>query len=142
MAKVRSYFDRVRVPFDTGSESLVEQHHANECNINTIVAKARRGVPMPFVKEAGLYGDFTKITDFASARNQIIAAEQAFMALPAALRARFKHDPANLLAFLDDESNRKEAESLGLVIPMEVVEKVVSESETSETPASSPAQNS
>lgn len=44
------------------------------------------------------------------------------MSLPAELRKRFRNDPGMLLAFLEDPQNRAEAESLGLVDRMPVVD--------------------
>ena len=61
------------------------------------------------------YGDFSGITDYHTAMNAVIAAEDGFMALPADLRARFQNDPAQLIDFLSDENNRSEAEKLGLL---------------------------
>jgi len=61
------------------------------------------------------YGDFTGIGDYHTALNRVIAAQDEFEALPAQIRARFNNDPAELIAFLDDDNNRPEAESLGLV---------------------------
>ena len=61
------------------------------------------------------YGDFTTVADFHAAQNIIAEATQSFDLLPAALRKRFDNDPAKLLEFLEDDSNREEAIKLGLV---------------------------
>jgi phage internal scaffolding protein len=61
------------------------------------------------------YGDFTGIGDYHTALNQVIAAEDEFMSLPATLRARFENDPAQLIEFLDNPQNKDEAVQLGLV---------------------------
>jgi len=63
------------------------------------------------------YADFTGISDYHSAMNQVAQANEAFDAMPAKLRARFNNSPAELMAFLEDDSNRSEAEKLGLVVP-------------------------
>jgi len=65
------------------------------------------------------YGDFTGISDYHSALNQITAAQQGFMQLPAELRSRFDNDPGKLLEFLGDEKNLDEAIKLGLVDPID-----------------------
>jgi phage internal scaffolding protein len=49
--------------------------------------------------------------------NQVIAAEDEFMRLPADLRARFENDPAQLIEFLENLENKDEAIKLGLVNP-------------------------
>ena len=47
--------------------------------------------------------------------NQIVAAQEAFNGLPAAVRKRFGNDPGQMLDFLDDPQNASEAVKLGLV---------------------------
>ena len=42
-------------------------------------------------------------------------ARESFAMLPSSIRKRFDNDPGLLLAFLDDENNREEAFSLGLI---------------------------
>ena len=53
--------------------------------------------------------------DYQDAYNMVVKAEEAFMTLPAAVRARFANDPAGIFAFLQDPSNRDEAVQLGLI---------------------------
>ena len=47
----------------------------------------------------------------------VMAADDAFMALPANIRERFNNDPAELVDFVSDDRNRSEAIDLGLVPP-------------------------
>jgi phage internal scaffolding protein len=61
------------------------------------------------------YGDFTGLDDYQSAIGYVRASGEAFMALPADLRARFHNDPSEILAFMDVEANRAEAIELGLL---------------------------
>ena len=63
------------------------------------------------------YGDFTDAMDYHSALNAVIAADAAFMELPASVRARFSNDAGAFVAFCSDPANRAEAEALGLVMP-------------------------
>ena len=95
--------------------SLTQQHFKDETDIINIL---RQFIITGLLPEAPLsprYGDFTGIVDYHSALNQVIAAEDEFMSLPADLRARFQNDPAQLIAFINDENNRSEAEKLGLL---------------------------
>lgn len=95
--------------------SLAQQHMKEETDINNIVERwTRTGIP-PEVNATPQYGDFTGVSDYHSAMNAVIAADQAFMTLDAKTRAKFDNDPAKLLAFLSDEKNREEAIELGLV---------------------------
>jgi len=95
--------------------SLAQQHYKEECDINTILQKFNITGMLPESPLSPRYGDFTGIGDYHTALNRVIAAQDEFEALPAQIRARFNNDPAELIAFLDDDNNRPEAESLGLV---------------------------
>lgn len=96
-------------------ESLTQQQFLEESDINTIVERFGLNGEMPSSPVVPQYGDFTGITDFQSAMNAVVQAQANFMELPAKVRARFSNDPQELLEFLGDANNRKEAEALGLV---------------------------
>ena len=61
------------------------------------------------------YGDFSTVDDFQAAQNIVIQANEAFLALPAAVRDRMHNSPAELLRFVADADNLEEAIELGLV---------------------------
>lgn len=108
----------VGIVFDP-DENMTEQHHAEDCDINNIIAKYTRtgvlGDPFAMPSVSAQFGDFTAISDYQTAMNNLIQAQQAFEALPAALRKEFDNDPAKLLDFLGKEENRDEAIRLGLI---------------------------
>lgn len=112
--------------------SLAKQSFKEECDINTIIDRFGIGYEMPEGVVAPVYGDFTEVKSFQDAVNAIAAANESFDALPAAVRARFRNDPAGFVDFCSDELNRAEAEKLGLVFKKEVVPAATS------TPAASP----
>lgn len=93
-----------------------QQQFRDECDINVIVRRfgVTGALPVPSARLPS-YGDFSQVTDFQTAMNQVLEARAAFMDLPARTRERFANDPGRLLAFLADESNRDEAVRLGLV---------------------------
>jgi len=95
--------------------SLAQQHFKEECDINNILQKFNITGLLPEAPLSPRYGDFTGIGDYHTALNRVIAAQDEFEALPAQIRARFQNDPAQLIEFLENESNRPEAEKLGLV---------------------------
>lgn len=96
--------------------SLAKQSFREECDINTIIERFGLGYEMPDGVVAPTYGDFTHVRDFHTAMNAIASANEAFDALPASVRARFQNDPGQFVDFVSEESNRAEAESLGLVV--------------------------
>jgi phage internal scaffolding protein len=100
-------------------KSLTQQQFVEESDINFIADRFGLTGEMPTVTQLPQYGDFTGIFDFQSAQNQVIEATRQFMTLPAKMRARFQNSPQQLLEFLGDEGNRKEAEFLGLIQPKE-----------------------
>lgn len=107
--------------------SMTIQSEKDSCDVNKIVAKhglknrSIRNIASIlantpyFRRDEPQYGDFTGICDYASAMIRTREAGDAFMQLPSALRKRFSNDPAQLVAFLDDENNRAEAIELGLI---------------------------
>ena len=106
--------------------SLAQQHFKDECDINNILRQFNLTGLLPESPLSPRYGDFTGIGDYHTALNQVIAAEDEFMSLPATLRARFENDPAQLIEFLDKPENFDEAISLGLVNkkPVEIPQPV------------------
>ena len=72
---------------------------------------------MPSNVRTPQYGDFIEATDYHTALNAVRAADAAFMELPADIRTRFNNDAGAFVDFVSDDSNRAEAEKLGLVLP-------------------------
>lgn len=120
MPKIYSVFDSPPA-VDTSfiGESLTQQSFLEESNINTIISKYQTtGLLVDPLVSSTLqpqFADFTNVTDFHSAQIMLSNARESFAMLPASIRKRFDNDPGLLLAFLDDENNREEAFSLGLI---------------------------
>lgn len=115
-------YDVDKASDDSGLEckdpSLAQQHMAEECDINYIVE--RFGVTGQFPvapSHTPTYGDFTGIGDYRQALDAVMAADEAFMALPAKIRERFDNDPALFVDFCssNDPADRSEAMELGLI---------------------------
>jgi len=100
---------------DCEDPSLAQQHYKDESDINNILRQFNVTGLLPQAPLSPRYGDFSGITDYHSALNAVIAAEDGFMALPADLRAKFNNDPELLINFLDDPKNKDQAIALGLV---------------------------
>ena len=116
--------------------TLAQQQYKDESDINNILRQFNITGQLP-VALSPRYGDFTGISDYKTALDRVIAADEEFLALPAELRARFDNEPANLIEFLDNESNRAEAEKLGLVAPIENLNNVPVVEEQTPTPKES-----
>lgn len=102
--------------------SMTRQAFADECDVNKIVARAERtGVISHYNQAEPRFMDVSDMVDFQTAMNVVISTQDAFDALPSAVRFRFANDPAALVSFLADASNREEAISLGLINPAQDV---------------------
>lgn len=123
-------YDPDEVSAETGlaidpEEGVTQQQFADECDINTIVKRFGMTGELPNGVNMPVIGDFTGITDFHTAMNVVKSAEAAFMELPANIRARFENDPGKVLNFLNNENNREEAISLGILEkPAEITRNV------------------
>jgi phage internal scaffolding protein len=95
--------------------TLAQQHAKDETDINTIVRRFGLTGELPNNVRVPRYGDFTMVSDYQTAMNMVMEANEAFMQLPAEVRSRFNNDPGALVDFISDESNRAEAAKLGLV---------------------------
>lgn len=92
-----------------------QQQFKDEADINVIVRRFGLTGQMPETVRVPHSGDFTGIVDFQGAMNAVVQAREAFMELPAELRARFDNSPQKLMVFVADGNNRAEAERLGLI---------------------------
>lgn len=96
-------------------ESLARQSEAEDADINTIVRRFGLTGQLPDNIRLPQYGDFTNITSYHEAMNQVARAGEEFDKLPAAIRARFHNDPEEFVEFCSDKQNEDELEKLGLL---------------------------
>lgn len=97
--------------------SLAVQSELQDTDINYIVRQfgITGALPNGDIRMPS-YGDFTtQVTDYQSALNLLLDADESFMSLSADVRKRFDNSPAKLLDFLNDSDNMDEAVKLGLV---------------------------
>lgn len=94
-------------------ESLTQQHFTEEVDINVIVRRFGLTGQLPQAVSAGVYGDFTGISDFDSALETIERTRERFMALPAELRERFDNDPAVLVRYAETMSEQELVATFG-----------------------------
>lgn len=96
--------------------SLAQQNSKEECDINTIVKRFNLTGELPSGLSVPQYSDFGDVTDYHTAMNMVIAADNAFMAMPAAIRARFNNDAGAFVDFVSDPNNKDEIDKLGLSV--------------------------
>jgi hypothetical protein len=112
----RNLDEAMRVQINTGPDTIVQKQFAKDADINELVRRfgLLGKLPEP-VTDPRFYGDVEDIPDLRTALDRIRDAQQRFAALPSRVRARFRNQPAELFAFLEDERNRPEAVQLGLL---------------------------
>lgn len=118
---MKSYVgERKRVQVDCGGVSRTKESEKESCDINKIIAKYRKTGVVTHRKEyGGRYGDFSSVTDFHTAQNVVLAAQEMFMTLPSHIRKKFRNDPGEFLAFVDDPANVEEMIEMGLAVRKE-----------------------
>lgn len=104
------------IVFDEASRT--QQHFKDECDIDRILKKySETGFLVSPLepRRPAKWGDFSSVADYQSAMNRLAGVQEAFEALPSRVRERFRNDPMQMLAFLEDPANKDEAVKLGLV---------------------------
>jgi hypothetical protein len=117
-----SHFRTKRTQLECTSPSLTKQSFRDECDINALMRRWSASgdlsnVLRSFELENGFrasYGDYTGVQSYHESLNRVLAAENAFMQLPSSLRERFRNDPGEFLAFVQDPANERELQTLGL----------------------------
>lgn len=129
--------DRLEVLTDVSGESMTKQSFKDECDINVIMARYERSGQLPLSDDVRAeFGDFSDSLSFHEASNRIIAAQDAFMRVPAHIRAEFGNDPGRFLEFAIDPKNLDRMVELGLAVKRPPAKsEVVSTTETVAEPA-------
>jgi len=100
----------------TPEETRTQQQFISECDINNILKKYEQtSLLTPVNRSQGKYGDFTNVTDYQTALDKLMSAQDTFNSLPSSIRKRFQNDPALLIEFVNDDKNKNEAIELGLI---------------------------
>lgn len=109
--RIAERFDGTTFPDD----GMTQQEFKEDCDIPSIVNRAINEGIMPIVSGNPVYGDFSEVTDYKSALDAVIAANNAFMELPVEIRDIFGNNPEKFIAFVSDEKNKEEAVKMGLI---------------------------
>nr|WAE43895.1 MAG: internal scaffolding protein [Microviridae sp.] len=108
--KTKKYFNQ---------PSRTKQSFKAECDINLIMKRFKKVMSADYLTKfnsyvGGQFGDFSVVSDYRTAIEQVSQAKGVFGALPAKVRSRFSNDPASFLDFCHDPRNFDEMVSLGL----------------------------
>lgn len=117
--------------------SMTRQEFAEECDINTIMARydAHLSDPMRSVREP-MYVDFTNMPDTLMGTMALVQeASEAFYRLPAAVRREFDNDPVMFTDFASDPENIDQLRTWGLAKPLPAEPAAAPSSEPAPAPA-------
>lgn len=110
---------RVRVCTINNEPDMAQQQYKDSCDVNNIMKKYEQtGVITHLKAQQGHYADLGAPEDLLDAQMRVIRAQDAFMSLPAELRAKCDHDPSKFLKMLQDGSNDAELRKLGILAPV------------------------
>lgn len=96
---------------------MTQQQFRDDCDIQVLAARFGLTGEFPEPKSLAEYGDFSGVSDFHTAMNEVREAEQAFESLPVKLRTRFSNDPVEFWEWLHTSDNIDEAIELGILQP-------------------------
>lgn len=118
---------------DTGDERRTKQEFKNDVDLPEMMRKLLAGQSVNGARGSAKYEDFTNVGDYLQCQLALQNAQQQFAELPSRVRDRFKNDPAQLLAFIDDPVNYDEAVDLG-IFEAKPVPTAQETAESAETP--------
>lgn len=103
-----------RVTLICDDPSLTKQAFSKDSDIRTILARYAKTGILGDPAKTPIFGDFSN-TDYQASLDLVARVKSNFETLPVELRDRFDNSASNLLDFVADESNLKEAQELGLL---------------------------
>lgn len=113
-----AYGPKLKISMDfSASKDRTKQSFKAECDINTIMARARKTGVIDFANRyQPQYADVTGHT-YQAAQDTIARAKGMFFSMPAHVRDRFENNPRDFLAWIQNPNNQAEARTLGLMKP-------------------------
>lgn len=114
---IRRVKDHPRQVLMDFSPSRTKQAPAEACDVNSIMARYARTGVLPVMRMQGAYADVSGLSgfDYGQAQELLQRCNDAFMLLPAEVRASMDNDPAKFVQFVQDPANRDKAVELGLI---------------------------
>lgn len=119
MSKLRTaYGKKTRHSLKFSQPSMTKQEFRDECNVNNILDKYQRtGIITHLKQNKGAYDDFTQHGSYQESLNNVIEAENAFMALPSSIRKKFNNDPGAFCEYVANPENHSDLVEMGLAKP-------------------------
>jgi len=114
-------------------QTLTRESFKDECNINSIMAKAQRGISVPINSKSALFQDVSDIGTFQSMHLRMQEIQEEFLHnVPAEIRLRHGNDPGRFADWLQKPENKDEAIALGLIVDAERAAQIRAEAKADE----------
>lgn len=94
-----------------------QQQFKEETDINTIVERFGLTGQLPQNLRMPIQEEFVDVMDYQTALNKIMEADDAFMKMPAAIRAEFQNDAGKFVEFVTNKENIAKCREWGLAVP-------------------------
>ena len=88
------------VKLETGSETIVEQHHEETTNINKIIGRYKRGTPLP-INENANYADVSEVGELMDIKLMMSDMQKSYENLPDFIKEKL---PLADISSVTDES--------------------------------------
>ncbi|WNK13011.1 MAG: internal scaffolding protein [Microvirus sp.] len=98
-------------------KTRTQQHLAEETDINFIVKRYLVSGEVPQHQLPPLNADFNQVSSLQEALDLVVEARESFQSLDADVRARFRNDPIEFVAFMENPKNADEIRKMGLWSP-------------------------
>lgn len=95
-------------------ETRTQQQFAEECDINVIVERFGVTGELPQGLRVPVNAEFEETITYHEAMNKIIEAGDAFMQMPAKIRAEFQNDAGKFVEFVSNPENVAKCREWGL----------------------------
>lgn len=99
--------------------TMAQQQFAEECDINTIVERFGLTGQLPDNLRMPITNEFVETTDYQQSLDKLREADNAFMQMPAKIRAEFENDAGKFVEFVSDPKNVDKCREWGLAKPVE-----------------------
>ncbi|AXL15612.1 internal scaffolding protein [Microviridae sp.] len=106
---------RLRFGTVTGTETETSQAFKDECDINRVLDRAKKGVGMAHLANyQKLYGDFQDFDGktFEDMQIKLAEANTIFQDLPAHIRNEFDNQPGKFFEFVNNDENKDRLEEI------------------------------
>lgn len=117
---------------------LTEQHHKDDCDINSIMSKFASNPSAIFADPSAFnYSDVSEHVDYHSALNFVRRIDDMFIQIPADIREKFDNDPEKFVDFMNDENNISALQDMGILVKKDSIsspKETLNANEVSEAP--------